>query len=296
MSRFFPPKYVPELGRTFQDGGVLRNNPTIVGFSEFSALTRDARPDLIINLGTGAEPEPERQMRFWQDSWPIRLVRAYMSFLQGRSTWNDAACLVKRESRHIGHYRLDIALEGDIRLDDVSSMPLLRSAVLQDTTLREAIEEIAQRLFAALFYFELISLPTPVDSRYRIEGRVLCTRKAGDPALPLISQRLRGSTLLINMKAIEFQLEYDTYGNIVVPFVFLADQSFSLEVRQASSSSSFSLSGSPYHNSTLISRGGLAASFGTRSPKRKAGCDPYERPSQRRRLLLKAIYYEPDGA
>ncbi|KAI1119316.1 hypothetical protein F5Y14DRAFT_394946 [Nemania sp. NC0429] len=284
---FFPPKYVPELGRTFQDGGVLRNNPTIAGISEFSALTCDARPDLIINLGTGAEPEPDpwRRMRFWHDSWPVRLVRAYMSLLQGRSTWNDAACLVKRESRHIGHYRLDIALESDIRLDDVSSMPLLRSAVLQDTTLKETIEDIAQRLFAALFYFELTDLPTPVDSRYRIEGRVLCTRKAGDPALPLISQRLRRSTLLINMKAIEFQPEHDMYGNIMVPLVFLADQSFSLELRQASSSSSFPLSGSPYHNYTLISRGGLAASFGTRTPKRKAGCDPCERPSQRRRLL-----------
>ncbi|TGJ78806.1 hypothetical protein E0Z10_g9956 [Xylaria hypoxylon] len=145
---FFPPKYVPELGRSFQDGGVLRNNPTIVGLSEFSALTRDTRPDLIINLGTGSEPKPERQARFWHDSWPARLVRAYMSLMQGQSTWNDAACLVKRESRHIGHYRLDIALESEACLDDVSAMPLLRSVVLEDTTLKETIEEIAERLFA----------------------------------------------------------------------------------------------------------------------------------------------------
>ncbi|KAJ3550781.1 hypothetical protein NPX13_g11457 [Xylaria arbuscula] len=281
---FFPPKYVPELGRSFQDGGVLRNNPTIVGLSEFSALTRDTRPDLIINLGTGSEPKPERQARFWHDSWPVRLVRAYMSLMQGRSTWNDAACLVKRESRHIGHYRLDIALESEVCLDDVSAMPLLRSVVLEDTTLKETIEEIAERLFAVLFYFELTSLPTPVDSRYRIEGRILCTRKAGDPAVLQISQRLRSSTLLINNKATEFQLEYDLYGNIIVPLVFLADQSFSLEVRQADSGSSFPLSGSPYNTSTLVSRGGLAAFFGTRSQKRKADNDPYERPSQRRRL------------
>ncbi|KAI1357819.1 hypothetical protein F5Y08DRAFT_138165 [Xylaria arbuscula] len=136
---YFPPKYVPELGRSFQDGGVLRNNPTIVGLSEFSALTRDTRPDLIINLGTGSEPKPERQARFWHDSWPVRLVRAYMSLMQGRSTWNDAACLVKRESRHTGHYRLDIALESEVCLDDVSAMPLLRSVVLEDTTFRCAL-------------------------------------------------------------------------------------------------------------------------------------------------------------
>ncbi|KAI0810076.1 acyl transferase/acyl hydrolase/lysophospholipase [Xylaria sp. FL0064] len=287
---FFSPKYIPELG-TFQDGGVLRNNPTIVGLSVFSALTKDARPDLIINLGTGSEPEPEawneRRMRFWHDGWLARLARAYMSLMQGRSTWNDAACLVKRESRHIGHYRLDIALEGEIRLDDVSSMPLLRSVVLQDTTLEETIKEIAQRLFAALFYFELTALPTPVDSRFRIEGQILCTRKAGDSALPQISQRLGSSTLLIDKKATTFQVKYDVYGNIIVPLVFFADQSFSLEVKQGSLSSSFPLSGSPYNNSALVSRGGLAASFGTRSHKRRraADCESHGRLSRRRRLL-----------
>ncbi|KAI0525818.1 acyl transferase/acyl hydrolase/lysophospholipase [Xylaria bambusicola] len=286
---FFPPKNIPELG-TFQDGGVLRNNPTIVGLSEFSALTKDARPDLIINLGTGSEPEPEarneRRLRFWRDGWLARLARAYMSLMQGRSTWNDAACLVKRESRHIGHYRLDVALEGEIRLDDVSSMPLLRSVVLRDTALGETIEEIAQRLFAALFYFELTALPTPVDSRFHIEGQILCTRKAGDSALPQISQRLSSSTLFINKKAMRFKVKYDTYGNIVVPLVFFADQSFSLEIKQDSSSSPFPLSGSPYNNPALVSRGSLAASFGTRSHKRRrADGELRGRPCRRRRLF-----------
>ncbi|KAI0388432.1 hypothetical protein F5Y17DRAFT_452809 [Xylariaceae sp. FL0594] len=35
----------PEFG-TFQDGGVLRNNPTIVGLSEFSALADDTQSRL----------------------------------------------------------------------------------------------------------------------------------------------------------------------------------------------------------------------------------------------------------
>ncbi|KAI0798414.1 acyl transferase/acyl hydrolase/lysophospholipase [Xylaria sp. FL0064] len=290
---FFPPKYIPGLG-TFQDGGVLRNNPTIVGLSEFSALTEGARPDLIINLGTGSEPEPqawnERRLRFWRDGWLARLARAYMSLMQGRSTWNDAACLVKRESRHIGHYRLDIALEGDIRLDDVSSMPLLRSVVPRDTALGETIEEIAQRLFAALFYFELTALPVPADSRFRIEGQMLCTRKAGDSALLQISQRLGSSTLFIDKKATRFQVEHDVYGNIIVPLVFFADQAFSLEIKQDSSSSPFPLSGSPYNNPALVLRGSLAASFGTRSHKRRrADSELRGRPCRRRRLFKKDI-------
>ncbi|KAI3326631.1 hypothetical protein HD806DRAFT_532267 [Xylariaceae sp. AK1471] len=223
---------------------------------------------------------------YWHDGWLPRLARAYMSLMQGRSTWNDAACLVKRESKHIGHYRLDIALEGDIRLDDVSSMPLLRSLVLRDTSLKETIKETAQRLFAALFYFELTALPTPVGSRFRIEGQIVCTRKAGDSALPQIFQRLASSTLLINKKATRFKLAYDVYGNIVLPLVFFADQSFSLEVKQDRSRSSFPLSGSPYINSVLVSRGGLAASFSTRSHKRRrADCESRGRLSRRRRFL-----------
>ncbi|KAI0191347.1 acyl transferase/acyl hydrolase/lysophospholipase [Astrocystis sublimbata] len=284
---YFSPKHIPELG-TFQDGGVLRNNPTMVGLSEFSALTKDTRPDLIINLGTGSDPGPlnEKLAGLWDDSWLARLARAYESLMQGRCTWNDAACLVKRESRHIGHYRLDIALQGEIRLDDVSSMPSLRSLVLQDTMLRDTIAEIAQRLFAALFYFELTALPTLVGSRYRIQGQMLCTRKAGDAALPRICQRLLGSTLLVDKTAVSFQLTYDRYGNAVLPLVFFTGQSFSLELKGDDPSLACPLSGSPYDRSTLIPRSGLAASFGTRCHgKRKADGDLPGRPCQQRRLV-----------
>ncbi|KAI3339670.1 acyl transferase/acyl hydrolase/lysophospholipase [Ustulina deusta] len=242
---FFSPKYVPDLG-TFQDGGVLRNNPSIV----------------------------------------IRLAQAYISLMQGRSTWNDIACLSKKESRSIDHYRLDIALEGEISLDDVSLMPLLRSLVFRDVALKETIEEVAQRLFAALFYFELTACPTPVGSRLRIEGKILCTRKARDSALPQIFERLDSSTILINRKATRFQIIYNDHGNITVPLVFLAGRSFSLEVRQDFSCLLFLLSGSPYVCSMLVSRSSVAASFGTRSYKRKRdNCKPCGRQSQRRRLF-----------
>lgn len=192
----------------------------------------------------------------------------------------------KEESRHIGHYRLDIALEGEIRLDDVSSMPFLRSMVLRDTALEETIEKIAQRLFAALFYFELTALPTPLESRFRIEGYILCTRKAGDSALPRISQRLGSSTLLVDKKATSFEVKYDVHGNIVVPLVFYANQCFSLEVKQGSYGSSFPLSGSPYNNSALALRGGLAALFGNRTHKRKREDSEWHgQQSQRRKFL-----------
>jgi hypothetical protein len=40
----------------FQDGGVVRVNPTVVGLSEFERLKRDAKPDFVISLGTCSSP------------------------------------------------------------------------------------------------------------------------------------------------------------------------------------------------------------------------------------------------
>ncbi|KAI3331236.1 hypothetical protein F4824DRAFT_476071 [Ustulina deusta] len=59
-----------------------------------------------------------------------------------------------------------------------------------------------------------------------------------------------------------------------------------MTTRARGSSSSFPLSGSPYNSSVLVSHGGLAASFGTRSHKRRrADCESHGRPSRRRRLF-----------
>lgn len=286
LSRYFPPKYISGLG-TLQDGGVLRNNPTLIGLSEFSMVTEDAKPDFVINLGTGSSPNVairnERRGGSWRDGWLLRLVWAYLSLLGGQRTWNDVACLVK-EPRQNGHYRLDVTLKGKFHLDDTASMPLLKSLVLRDSILHDTIQELAQRLFAALFYFELISIPTPLGSQYLVRGQVLCTRKIGDRALPLILQRLDGSMLSVDGKAIPFKVAQRSDVNITCTLTFVADRSFRLELNKARSNLSFPLSGSPYTIPTLVSRGGLEASFGTRAHKRKAECELAGSQVRRRRV------------
>jgi len=165
-------------------------------------------------------------------------------------------------------------------------MPLLRTLVLKDTTLEDTIKEISDQLFASLFYFKLTALPTLVDSRLRIEGQILCTQKAEDKALPLICQQLHNSILFINKKATRSKPTHNTYGNIVLPVVFLASNSFSLDIKQRPNSLPFPLSSSPYNSSVLISRGGLNASFSTRSHKRtRTDQNLPDRPSQKRKLF-----------
>ncbi|KAI1489423.1 hypothetical protein F5X96DRAFT_683944 [Biscogniauxia mediterranea] len=255
--------------------------------SEFSELTGDTTPDFVINLGTGSPSEPnmiaERPRGFWRTGWLPRLVHAYLSFLRGRRTWNDVLCLVKRTPRENGCYRLDITLEGTVTLDDTASMPLLRSLVLRDTALRDIIEELAQRLFAALFYFELTAIPaTRSGSRFHIHGQILCTRKAGDPALPHILRRLSNSALLVDGREIRNKPAVDPYGNIQIILHFTARQCINLELKDGRSSPPFPLSGAPYTISKLVTRGGLAATFGTRSHKRKADLEMGGQPRRRR--------------
>ncbi|KAI1416930.1 acyl transferase/acyl hydrolase/lysophospholipase [Hypoxylon sp. FL1857] len=286
---YFPPKYIPGIGNLV-DGGVVRNNPTIVGLSEFKAMALGTKPDFVINLGTGSSPgssslltdeEPRESRRY---RWLSRLVRAYLSHLQGQRTWNDVTSLVKKEPKTDGYYRLDVVLQGKVGLDDIAAMPRLRSLVLQDAVLRNSIGEFAHRLFAALFYFELIRVPIPLSSLFRIQGRILCLRKGGDPALPLILQRLKSSILLIDGKETRFRPVQDAHGNIKATLSFVGSRTISLELEEERSNTAFPFSGSPYILPDLVSCSGLAAPFGTRAHKRKVELDIPERQTRRRRL------------
>lgn len=258
-----------------QDGGVVRNNPTIVGLAEFSKLTADATPDYVVNLGTGSLSEPDMVVetsrgQWRRTGWLPRLVHAYLSFLRGDRTWNDAICLVKSAPREDGYYRLDIKLQGSIPLDDTSSMPLLRSLVLRDAGLRAVVDELAQRFFAALFYFELSAIPSNSSSRFRIQGQMMCMRKAGDPALARILERLANSFLSIDGKEMRIEPTTDIHGNVQLLLDFTAGQCIDMKLREGRSSPPFPLSGAPYKIEGLVTKGGLAATFGTRGLKRKA--------------------------
>ncbi|KAK7924655.1 hypothetical protein PG985_006709 [Apiospora marii] len=282
---YFPFYHLPGVG-ILQDGGVVRNNPTVISLAEFSKLTADATLDYVINLGTGSLSEQDivagRQGGRWRTSWLPRLVYAYLSLLGGQRTWNDVSCLVKRGPREGGYHRLDIKLEGSIALDDTTSMPLLRSLVLRDVGLRAVIEELAQRFFAALFYFELSAIPTKSRSLLHIQGRVMCTRKAGDPALPDIQRRLSTSFLSINGREERAEPTLDDHGNIQLVLDFTADRCIDMGLREDRANPLFPLSGAPYKVGGLVAKSGLSAAFGIRAHKRKADSVMGSQPRRRR--------------
>ncbi|KAJ9419919.1 acyl transferase/acyl hydrolase/lysophospholipase, partial [Fusarium oxysporum] len=158
---YFRAKYLAGLG-TFQDAGVLANNPLSIALAEFAATNGNAQPDLVLNVGTGTSPNAplrDEESNFITDSWILRLKRAYMSLMQGRRIWDDVTSTDINAGRNCGRYRLDLTISNPPAIDDTTSMPALVSMVYRDDILLGALPEIAYHLFATLFYFELTALP-----------------------------------------------------------------------------------------------------------------------------------------
>ncbi|OBS20631.1 hypothetical protein FPOA_06979 [Fusarium poae] len=288
---YFPAKYLPGLG-TFQDAGVVANNPLILALAEFAAMSGNAQPDLVLNIGTGTSPDvplEDQQPRFIRDNWLVRLKRGYMSQMQGKKTWDDAASISSRAGKNGGRYRLDLTITHPPSIDDTASMPMLTSMVYRDSMLLQAVPDIAYHLFATLFYFELDALPQKAGSNFHISGYIFCTRKGRDRALPKIVKRLRKSTVYINGRSTLPVVDTDGYGNIRQAVECTIGQSLLIELKEEGSMRAFPLSGSPYSVSKLIAAGPATAIFGMRTHKKRARDVICSRPSKRRRRCVACL-------
>ncbi|KPA38968.1 hypothetical protein FLAG1_08170 [Fusarium langsethiae] len=277
---------------TVKDAGVVANNPLILALAEFAAMSGNAQPDLVLNIGTGTSPDvplEDQQPRFIRDNWLVRLKRGYMSQMQGKKTWDDAASISSRAGKNGGRYRLDLTITHPPSIDDTASMPMLTSMVYRDSMLLQAVPDIAYHLFATLFYFELDALPQKAGSNFHISGYIFCTRKGRDRALPKIVKRLRKSTVYINGRSTLPVVDTDGYGNIRQAVECTIGQSLLIELKEEGSMRAFPLSGSPYSVSKLIAAGPATAIFGMRTHKKRARDVICSRPSKRRRRCVACL-------
>ncbi|RKK85892.1 hypothetical protein BFJ68_g15415 [Fusarium oxysporum] len=288
---YFRAKYLAGLG-TFQDAGVLANNPLSIALAEFAATNGNAQPDLVLNVGTGTSPNAplrDEESNFITDSWILRLKRAYMSLMQGRRIWDDVTSTDINAGRNCGRYRLDLTISNPPAIDDTTSMPVLVSMVYRDDILLGAVPEIAYHLFATLFYFELTALPQKSGSNLYVKGSILCTRKGRDAALPKVANKLRRSKVYINGKSCRSTVETDEHGNIHQHLEFITGQSLLIELKEEGSLRAFPISGSPYNIKNLIERGSTTAVFGMRTHKKRVRELTCSRPSKRRRLCIACL-------
>jgi hypothetical protein len=86
------------------------------------------------------------------------------------------------------------------RLNDIRSIPKLKSKVEMDYSLSAQIDTIARYIIASLFYFELNSLLKRYNRKYIVTGHILCSITRSNPAFKaLLSKLANNSTgFLIN--------------------------------------------------------------------------------------------------
>ncbi|KAK3933650.1 acyl transferase/acyl hydrolase/lysophospholipase [Diplogelasinospora grovesii] len=184
---YFKPRHIEGLG-TFQDGGLMYNNPALLALAEVAALFK-ATPDpsLVVSLGTGSaradRPDVSRSRPLWQDSFPLRIFRAFWQYGNSKRAWNR---LLSREKvgRTGEFFRFDIEFEGqEPPLDNVVDMKEI-SDIARETILGSpALDRLIHRIRAELFVFEL-DPRCPfrlVNGTYQCVGRILCRLRARTP-------------------------------------------------------------------------------------------------------------------
>jgi hypothetical protein len=237
---YFPAKFIRGLG-FLQDGGAGKHNNPIDPAEWESKAIWDAVPDLAVSVGTGFARDPDsphtvsRRLRFRDRFFP-RLFRLFNAMLNAQSGWNDHINRVHKDERH-KYFRINIALDSEPPLDDVSKIPELEN--LAATFLRDYdFSSITQALFAASFFFELHRKPVAKGTSVICSGSIRCrspdTRALIERILqeyPEASFTLKDGTSLGYIGGCSLCATCGHYRKVVNFKVYHVDQSVSIHVQ-----------------------------------------------------------------
>ena len=185
---YFPPYYHEAKRQPYIDGAVHRNNPIQILEEERRAIWKDkAPPDILLSIGTGIQIGTEgtatdlavvqkAAMRLRWKGLRGRIavgLDVIQSTLDCNRQWDEFVSAMRWDRRtHRVCHRLNIGLtERPPKLDDVAAIPDLKNKARRymrpDQTsylnnryesAHKHIVRVAQRLTAALFYFEAIGI------------------------------------------------------------------------------------------------------------------------------------------
>ena len=277
-------KEIPGVG-TFQDVGLLRNDPTAIAFAEATALYPSVeQADMILSLGTGSL-KASHEVHDQQRSAPQRVYDL---------VWEKAKDhQVEETFRHIPRYhRLNPELDDEYSLDDTGHMHVLKSKVETDESLSRPIETVARRAIASKFYFELAGLPKRVNGRYIGTGHILCSILGKEPAFAVLIKRLASSCtqLYLNAEPIPGRWDdpccLDKNGNFFKRVQLSVVDRISISLRtQDSLDGSYPVSGLPSTVDKLVQAQGLNAYFGTAEHRKRKRSSSDGLESRKRRCI-----------
>ncbi|KAL0933537.1 uncharacterized protein CTRU02_212500 [Colletotrichum truncatum] len=282
---YFTPRTIHGLG-TFQDGGLVVNNPSSIALQEVASLFPEAAdPSLFVSAGTGSSREEEHPAYEsnggWQAYFPFRLERAFRALRSDKNAWQRLVAH-KKVGRSGEFFRFDVEFDGpEPPLDSLTSFDDPERD--DECTFRglPSFERLGRCARAHLFVFELRASQPYLfsDGGYECRGHIRCQLRAHSETLKVFLSQLARSKAYFLVGGHEVAVDFASYP-IICP-----DGHFFLEVRFRVASLQESLpiclwenqdegqniSGSPFTVQQLVRSQKLDQCFGT-SDHRKKRC------------------------
>uniref|UniRef100_A0A093XBG7 Calcium-independent phospholipase A2-gamma n=1 Tax=Talaromyces marneffei PM1 TaxID=1077442 RepID=A0A093XBG7_TALMA len=267
---YFKPQSIASLG-AFQDGGLWMNDPTALVDSEIKVIASEEEEPLVVSLGTGSvnvdrPASPSVSRRAWKNGLIYRFFEALMSSIGSKRYWRSDN----------NYYRFNVKFDHEEpKLDDTQQIPAMASRADEQFRSSGQLDELAFRLIAAHFHFELEDLPRRVGDRFAGVGHILCDLKKGHPAYDALVNHLtrsgakfylNGSPIAGNMADRAFK---DSTGNVRQRVEFMIAHetlSIQLKVRQSDPQQ---ISGSPFCIAKRIRDQNLDSFFGQANHRKR---------------------------
>ncbi|KAI5796092.1 acyl transferase/acyl hydrolase/lysophospholipase, partial [Pyronema domesticum] len=188
---YFPPQALQDhnIG-TFQDGGLLNNNPLGIAQREMRVIwPQPTVMDIALSLGTGTASFSASGINWWSRSWLGRVYQSFMTSLDGQRAWEELQNHLPEE-RKARYFRLNHQFEGqEPPIDDLAEMHRLNTPAKEGATTTTDME-FAELLVTKQFYFELDETPRYIDNRYQCTGYLRC-RFQGPKQVKLLNHILK---------------------------------------------------------------------------------------------------------
>ena len=137
-------------------------------------------PDFVVSLGTGEMKRDHASATPIPCAWKNKALPRLC-----RLVWENMRDKNVRQAFQFNprYHRLDIEfVQAEPRLDDVMSIPEMKSKVQVENSLSKTTENIARNMVASLFYFELESITEDIDGKWVGIGHNQCSLRKNSPA------------------------------------------------------------------------------------------------------------------
>lgn len=253
----------------------------------------------MVSLGTGSTRPSQNHNNevraAWKDSFAARLFRAFWKQGDSSAAWKQLLGHQKVGGRR-EFFRFDIEFQTKPpALDDVDRMSevgrIAREAVLGSS----AMEQLAKRIRAELFIFELDFTQAPrfVAGVYECVGHILCRLRTGTAESDEFMHQLfqtsasfscQGRTLPDSFRGHNTVNNGGNFRQAVKFHVPSRQHHFEVTLQEGSSSVC-NISGSPFTLEWLIEQQNMSACFGTSHHRKRTYVDNVTTQSRKRRRL-----------